>query len=85
MSDLNAIKARMHSISPTAMSKLPKAVQTLLKEDLPRLLDVADAGVSFRAAKLGSMSGIVRLAKFKELIDDLAPPSPEQQIKDMPW
>ena len=42
MTDLNAIRARLGSISDTSMSKLPKAVQTLLKEDLPSLLEVAE-------------------------------------------
>ena len=42
MSDLNAIRARLGSISPAALAKLPKAVQTLIKEDLPRLLEVAE-------------------------------------------
>lgn len=61
MNDLNAIKARLNSLSPTAISKLPKAVQTLIKEDLPRLVEVA------------------------EKHSELAPPTTEQQIKEMPF
>lgn len=42
MNDLNAIRARLGAISPTALAKLPKAVQTLLKEDLPLLIRAVD-------------------------------------------
>lgn len=43
MTDLNSIRARLGSISDTSMSKLPKAVQTLLREDMPRLVEVAES------------------------------------------
>jgi len=38
VSKLDAIKSRLGSISPTAMERLPAAVQKLLKEDVPWLL-----------------------------------------------
>ena len=84
MTDLNAIKARLHSISPTAMSKLPKAVQTLLKEDLPRFIRVT--GVALRSPCRHSVAykGLDDCDLCKELLSFL-PPTPEQQIKDMPW
>lgn len=46
LTDLNAIKARLGSISDIAMSKLPKAVQTLLQVDLPRLIKIAECAES---------------------------------------
>lgn len=36
--DINAIKARLGSISKTKMEKLPLAIQVLLTKDLPELL-----------------------------------------------
>jgi hypothetical protein len=95
MTDLNAIRARLGSLSPQAIAKLPKAVQTLLKDDLPRLIEVAETGLLVIAeSKLiilrqqhdghipESMSSVV---KFGEALQQIAPPTPEQQIKDIPW
>jgi len=36
--DLNSIKARVGSLSSSAIEKLPEAVQKLLTVDLPRLI-----------------------------------------------
>lgn len=38
MTDINAIKSRLGSISPVVMECLPAAVRRLLKEDLPFLI-----------------------------------------------
>lgn len=38
MTDLNSIRARLGSLSPAALEKLPKAVQTLVQKDIPELL-----------------------------------------------
>ena len=83
MTDINAIKARLNSISPTAMSKLPKAVQTLLKEDMPRLIELAYA-VQCHYDELLKKACENNNA-FGKLCLDIFPESPEQQIKDMPW
>jgi len=40
MSDINSIKSRLGSLSPTAMAKLPAAVQKLLTEDMPWLISM---------------------------------------------
>ena len=47
MSDLNAIKARLGSISPTTKRHLPPAVLKLLDEDMPILIEVADHAACF--------------------------------------
>ena len=66
MKDINAIRARLGSISDSSMSKLPKAVQTLLKEDLPRLVEVAEAAIGFvcmgkDTSKMGTPAGLDHL------------------------
>lgn len=38
MTDLNAIKARLHSLAPAKLNALPKSVLRLIEEDLPMLL-----------------------------------------------
>lgn len=36
--EINAIRSRLGSVSPTAMLKLPQAVQKLLMHDVPKLI-----------------------------------------------
>lgn len=40
---LNAIDARLHSLAPNKISTLPTAIQKLLKEDVPLLIEIAVA------------------------------------------
>lgn len=92
MTDLNSIKARLGSISDTAMSKLPKAVQTLLREDLPRLVEVAELTMELlnnHEEARGTCKDCLDygLGTHAEQIESKIswPPSPEQQIKEIPW
>lgn len=43
MNELNGIKARLGSIAPSKMNELPKSVQRLLEDDMPRLIAIAEA------------------------------------------
>lgn len=60
-SDINAIKSRLGSISPTAMGKLPQAVQRLLTYDIIKLMNMvesADANIPKYTYKFDSKQGI---------------------------
>jgi hypothetical protein len=94
MTDLNAIRARLGSISDSSMSKLPKAVQTLLKDDLPRLIEVAEAAIAciaesdkFAYQLANGEEALAPVAPYdlEAKVRKLMPPTPEQQIKDIPW
>jgi hypothetical protein len=68
MSDINAIKSRLGSLSITATAALPHAVQKLLKDDLPLLIDIAkEADIAMKSAPQMDFTYLLRaLRQFHE-------------------
>jgi hypothetical protein len=68
MTDINAIKSRLGSLSISATAALPHAVQKLLIEDMPLLIDIAkEADIAMKSAPSMDFTMLLRaLRHFHE-------------------
>lgn len=64
-SELDKIKARLHSIAPSRMATLPKSVQVLLEQDMPALIRVANVAVSLGWTNLLARTDVDRVETVK--------------------
>ncbi len=73
---LDAIRARLGSVPPAKLNGLPRSVQRLLEEDLPKLIRVAEAAKLFERALHDFPARISGHAELAEALTALESPCP---------